>query len=261
MTLHASLLRQLENPAFSLNQRAELRCQLMRELEDAGEYESAREALGTLWQGIGEQPQVKGLERSTAAEVLLCAGVLTGWLGSINQIQDSQESAKNLITESSRVFESLSYTKKILEAKTELAYCYWREGGYDEARIILQEVIDRLTTNSELKAKATLRLAIVEWTSLRYHDALCILSEAAPLFEKIRNETIRAAIMMRWQACWSTWVHPSIEKIIQIALLSSMPQPAITLNRPVTSVTLPTSRTIWAFFTFRSADTQRRMST
>jgi tetratricopeptide (TPR) repeat protein len=191
MTLRASLLRQLDNPALNRNQRAELRCQLARELEDAGEYEQAREALGELWQGIGEQPHVERLERSTAAEVLLCAGVLTGWLGSLNQTTDSQESAKNLITKSSRIFASLSYAKKVAEAQTEIAYCYWRQGGYDEARIILKGVLSQLTTESELKAKATLRRAIVEWFSLRYTDALCILSEAASLFEKIHNQTIK----------------------------------------------------------------------
>ena len=62
MTLRASLLLQIENPSLNPNQRAELRCQLARELEDAGKYEQAREALGELWQGIGKQPQVEGLE-------------------------------------------------------------------------------------------------------------------------------------------------------------------------------------------------------
>jgi tetratricopeptide (TPR) repeat protein len=191
MTLRASLLQQLGNPSLNPNQRAELRCQLARTLEDAGEHEQAREALGELWQGIGEQPQVKGLERSTAVEVLLCAGVLTGWLGSIYQIEESQETAKNLITESSRLFASLSYLKKVAEAQTELAYCYWRQGGYDEARIILKDVLSQLNTESTLKAKATLRSAIVEWCAQHYNDALCVLSEAAPLFEKIHNQTIR----------------------------------------------------------------------
>ncbi|HEX8493008.1 MAG TPA: tetratricopeptide repeat protein [Pyrinomonadaceae bacterium] len=193
MTLRASLLQQLENPALTANQRAELRCQLARELEDAGEYERAREALGELWQGIGRMPRTEGLERSTAAEVLLRAGVLTGWLGSSNQIKGSQESAKNLLTKSSRIFASLSYSQRVMEAQTEIAYCYWREGGYDEARIILKDALSQLTTESDLKAKATLRSAIVEWTSLRYHDALCILIEAASLFQQIRNHTIKGS--------------------------------------------------------------------
>jgi tetratricopeptide (TPR) repeat protein len=193
MTVRASLLRQLENLTLNRNQRAELRCQLARELEDAGEYEQAREALGELWQGVGRMPRVERLERNTAAEVLLRAGVLTAWLGSLHEIQGSQESAKNLITKSSRIFAALSDVNKVSEAQTEIACCYWREGGYDEARIILKDVLSQPTTENELKAKATLRSAIVEWCSGRYTDALYILTEAAPLFEEIHNHTIKGS--------------------------------------------------------------------
>jgi len=193
MTLRASLLRQLDNPVLNRNQRAELRCQLARALEDAGEYEQAREALGELWQGVGRMPQVERLERSTAAEVLLRAGVLTGWLGSRSDIKGSHEWAKNLITKSSRIFAALSSVNKVAEAQTEIASCYWREGGHDEARIIFKDVLSQPTLENEMKAKATLRSAIVEWKSLRYTDALCILSQAAPLFEEIENQTVKGS--------------------------------------------------------------------
>lgn len=108
------------------------------------------------------------LAERTAAELLLRAGVLTGWLGSCAQTKEVQESAKNLITESAEMFEALSAEKKLLEARTEPASCYWREGRYDEARIILKGVIERLTTDSELKARVALRSAIVERSLTRY---------------------------------------------------------------------------------------------
>jgi hypothetical protein len=121
MDLSASLLRQLENQSLSLNQKAELRCQLAREYEDTGEYKAAREVMGELWQRIGERPKVEGLEQSTAGEVILRVGVLTGWIGSTQQINNAQEIAKNLLSQSISIFESLSYPRKILEAQTELA--------------------------------------------------------------------------------------------------------------------------------------------
>jgi tetratricopeptide (TPR) repeat protein len=189
MTLISSLMRQLKNPNLTASNRAELRCQAAKEFEDKGDYESAREAMGELWQRVGERPNVEGLEPSTAAEVLLRAGTLTGWIGSCNQIEGAQEQAKNLITESIRLFES--HTKKILEGQTELAYCYWREGGYDEARIILEGVLEKLTADSELKAKAVLRLAIVEWGAGRYDLALRVLIDSASLFGKINNHSIK----------------------------------------------------------------------
>src|SRR5829696_6854134 len=141
MTLRASLLRQIENPSLSYSHRAELRCELAKSLEDAGEYEEARRAMGELWQRVGERPKLKGLDRSTAAEVLLRAGVLSGWIGHANQIEGAQEAAKNLISESATHFEEIAYPKKVLEARTELAVCYWREGAYDNARIILQDTL------------------------------------------------------------------------------------------------------------------------
>lgn len=193
MSLRASLLRQLANPYLSRNQRAELGCDVARQLENVGDYEGAREAIGEFWQGIGERPQVAGLNDSVAAEMLLRAGALTGWLGNCTQANDAQEQAKNLITEAARLFGSLSSQKKVLEAQTELAYCYWRQGESDEARIILQEVIEQLTTDSALKAKAVLRLALVAGSDNRLSDALSILTDAAPLFEKLTDHSIKGS--------------------------------------------------------------------
>jgi tetratricopeptide (TPR) repeat protein len=191
MTLRASLLRQLENQSLSVDSRAELRCDLAKEFEDKGEYESAREVLGELWKRIGEHPQVKGLQSSVAAEVLLRVGVLTGAIGSKHQITDAQETAKNLISESLTIFRLLSYKKKIAEAHTELALCYWRTGEYNEARDVLTETLKRLTTDSELRAKAVLRLAIVELDAARTDEGINMLTEHAPLFQKINNQTIK----------------------------------------------------------------------
>lgn len=193
MSLQASLLRELENPQLSLDQRAELRCKFARRYEDTGDYEAARQAMGELWQRIAESPNVKGLGQSTAAEVLLRAGVLTGWIGSTQQITDSQEVAKNLLSQSISIFESLGREQKILEAQTELAYCYWRTGAYDDARALLKDVLARINTNGKLKAKAILRLGIVEWEAKCHSKALRILTEAAPLFEKISSHVLKGS--------------------------------------------------------------------
>jgi tetratricopeptide (TPR) repeat protein len=191
MALVTSLLRQLENQNLSSDERAQLRCQASRGLEDKGNYEDARGVMGELWQCIGERPKVAGLEKETAAEVLLRAGVLTSLIGSKNQLAHAQETAKNLISESASIFESINFAKKVAEAQTELCLCYWREGSYNEARIILGSVLARPTLDNELKAKAILRSAIIERSSLLYNDALRILIDNAPLFEKVTNHTIR----------------------------------------------------------------------
>lgn len=193
MDLQASLLRQLENPNLSLDQRAELRCQAAKELIESGDYEAARQAMAELWQRIGEHPKIEGLEPNTAGEVLLCVGILTGLVGSKNQVTDAQETAKNLISESLAIFESHKYGKKIAEAQSELAMCYWREGRYDEARDLSKQALSYLSTGGELQAKILLRWAIIERESARYHDALRILTDNVPLFGKINKNLIKGS--------------------------------------------------------------------
>src|SRR5438045_7934741 len=114
---------------------AKLRCEVSRAYEEAGDYERAREALGDLWRRVGERPAVEGLAPDVAAEVLLQAGKLTSALGSAKDVGGAQETAKNLISESAALFERLGDAKRVKEAQTELAVCYWREGAFDEARL------------------------------------------------------------------------------------------------------------------------------
>lgn len=188
----SQLLHQIANPTLAHNERAQLRCQLAKELEDAGNYEAAREALGDLWSRVGEYPVFRDLDEVTAAEVLLRTGVLTGWLGSVKQIEDAQESAKNLISESISRFEKLRGTEKMAEAQMELGHCYWREGAFNEARILLREALSRMQDrDDDLKAVTLSRLATVEKVTLRLGDALHLLSETAPILDKSSNHSLR----------------------------------------------------------------------
>jgi transcriptional regulator with PAS, ATPase and Fis domain len=192
MNLASEMLRQIDNPRLNSSERAQLRCILAKELEEGGNYEAAQVAMGELWQRVGENPTLDGLDKHIAAEVLMRAGALTGWIGSVNQVAGAQEKAKDLISESILLFESLTDAAKVAEAQTEIAYCYWREGAFDEARITLREALSHLTeANSELKAVALLRSAIVEISDQRFNDALRIFSEVAPLLEKITNHSFK----------------------------------------------------------------------
>lgn len=190
MTLPASLLRELVNPNLSLRGRVELCSELSREFEDRGEYEEACEVLSGFWTRVGERPKVEGLERAAAAEIFLRAGVLTGLIGGNRPINHSQEEAKNLITESLTIFQALRYKKKAAEAQTELALCYWRTGEYDNARDLLRLTLGQLTANGELKAKAIIRLAVVEIDAGCFDVALDCLSENAALFQQVSNYTV-----------------------------------------------------------------------
>ena len=192
MSITNQLLHEIADPSLTHSERARLRCRLAKELEDIGNYNAAREAIGELWPSIGERPILDGLDDTTAAEVLLRVGALTGWIGSAKQIEGTQEAAKNLISESHTRFETLQNTARAAEAQTELALCYWREGGYDEARVILSEALNRLADREdELKALVLLRSAIVEKSATRYNDAMRLYIQAAPLFERSGSDALK----------------------------------------------------------------------
>lgn len=188
MTLGTSLLLKTN---LNVGGHAKLCLEIAREFENKGEYQKAREALSGLWPDIGGRPLLTDLQQDVAAEVLMRVGVLTGYIGFNNQIADAQEQAKNLISESLTLFEAQGYCKKIAEAQTELALCYWRTGEFSEARDLLKDALSRLTLDCELKAKAVLRLAIVERRAASLSEALHILTKSAPLFEKINSHTLK----------------------------------------------------------------------
>ncbi|HSE16958.1 MAG TPA: response regulator [Pyrinomonadaceae bacterium] len=194
MNSKRALRDQLTDQHLSSSQRAQLRCQLARQLEDQGDYEAARVAMGELWQRIGDQPLLEDLDDEAQAAVLLRAGVLTGWIGSAKQISGAQETAKNLLTESIAIFERLGARNSVAEAQIEIAYSYWREGRFDEGRVLLTEALDRLPDSQiELRAKALLRIAIIERGANHYGDALSILTDAAPLFSLVENHCLKGS--------------------------------------------------------------------
>ncbi|MGZ5435656.1 MAG: hypothetical protein ACXWID_09335 [Pyrinomonadaceae bacterium] len=193
MYLANALLRELENPGLPFKSRALLRCRLAKQLERAGDYDGAVEAMAELWQGVGARPNLEDLNDETRAEVLLRVGALTGWIGDADQIEGAQDFAKDLISESARLFEELGRTDKVGEARSDLALCYWRAGAYDEARVTLDDAMNHLgKTDVELRGVTLIRKAIVERSSTRLHDALIICTEASSLFDDVTDPLLTA---------------------------------------------------------------------
>ena len=192
MTSASKLLRNIDTSSVDQLERARLRCRLAKELEEAGDYEGARAAMSELWQRIGDHPRVDDLDQHTSAEVLLRAGSLSGWIGSASQIDGAQEIAKDLISKSAAIFETLQASEKVAEAYIDLAICYWREGAFDEARVTLREALSRLADkDGEQKGRALFNSGIVEMHSGRFNDALNLLNEAAPFFEESQNHAAK----------------------------------------------------------------------
>jgi tetratricopeptide (TPR) repeat protein len=158
-----------------------------------------------LWRGVGTRPVTQGLQPETAADVLFCTGVLTGWIGNSNQIKEAQEIARDLISESITYYQSNNFLSKTAEARSELAYCYWREGRVNEARIMLHEALERLPPQLELeRARAFLKLVDVEHSAARYYDALKILTDNSDLFASVTHPAVKASYHNELAITWRT---------------------------------------------------------
>ncbi len=183
MNLTDERLKQPDNPLLTRNERVLLRCRLASEFIHAGQYESAREALGELWQGVGKRPDIEKLKPFTAAEVLLQCGVLSSWLGNSEHLSGAQEQAKDLLFEALRMFKAQGQRGKVAEAQYELGKCYYWLGAYDDARIVLDEALKVDELEISLRAKILIRRAVIEiWTGC-YHDAWDVLEKAREFFE------------------------------------------------------------------------------
>jgi len=161
-------------------------------MEKAGEYEAACEALSEFWPERDGLPNLNDLDEPAKALVLLRVGALSGWRGSTDQAPGSQESAKDLITESIRIFERLGRTQNAAEAHGDLALCYWREGSYDEARIHLTDALSLLENeNSDLKAVLLIRAGIVEVWAQKLNEGLSFYNQAARLLDRSEDHALK----------------------------------------------------------------------
>ena len=167
-------------------------CEDALKLERAGDYEGARFALRVQWSRIGDRPRMAELPVDTQAEVLWRVGALSGWLGSANQIPGAQEFARDLLTESITLFESLDQQDKRAEAMTDLALCYWRSGAQDDGRALFQQALEVAQT-PQTKLRTLTNASTVEISSGRYGDALALLNAAAAFLAEVSDDWIHGS--------------------------------------------------------------------
>ena len=191
LTAQLTALRE-ETRGLPRAERSRRCCDLAKQLEKIGEYETACEALNEFWPERDGPPKVNDLEEATKAVVLLRVGALSGWLGSTDQGVTSQETAKDLITKSTEIFERLGQTREAAEARGDLALCYWREGSYDEARIHLENALGLLgDDDSDLKAVLLIRAGIVEVWDQRPNEAMHFFNEVAPFLDRSEDHALK----------------------------------------------------------------------
>ncbi len=181
MSVDTNQFEIIRSSPLSLSEQAQACCIIAREKIEIGDYEAGCTALRSWWR-LAEWPRHHGLSNRAAAELLLSAGTLSGWIASTRQVHGDQKSAEALLNGAIALFEQLGERSRAAEGRIELGGCYYREGLFDLARATLRTSLQSLSDDeSELKAVALIRLASVERHAGRLHEALSSLDEAAPL--------------------------------------------------------------------------------
>lgn len=176
--LQAKSIQQLEYVPLTLSEEVQACCTIAREKLEIGDYDAGCAALQPWWT-IGEWPSQEGLTAAAAADLLLIAGTLDGWVASTRQIVGGQKCAERLLSGAIVLFDHLGDKTRSAEGRIELGFCYYRQGLFDLARNTLRSSLNDLTDPEiELKEIALIRIASVERHAGRLNDALGILKEA-----------------------------------------------------------------------------------
>jgi signal transduction histidine kinase/FixJ family two-component response regulator len=166
-----------------LSEQAQASCTIAREKLEVGDYDAGCAALRPWWR-IGEWPKQAGLSQLAAAELLLTAGTLSGWVASTRHVDGGQNCAERLLSGAVALFDNLGEAAKSGESRAELGYCYYRQGLFDLARATLRSSLNDLHDREfELKGIVLVRLATVERHASRLHDAVSLLNEADLLID------------------------------------------------------------------------------
>jgi len=169
-----------------LDWQARQQCEAARAFQRAGDHDAARAAVSRFWSVIGERPNVSSLEPDTTAQVLLVVGSLSGQIGSSRQITGSQEFAKDLLSESRRLFLDLGQVDRSAEAQNEMAVCYWREGAFEESRLLFREALAE-AASADLKLQIFIDSTSVEISTGQYQAALALLRAGGELLDSIAD--------------------------------------------------------------------------
>lgn len=177
--IQANSIQRVEYPPATVSEQVLNCCALAREKLELGDYDAGCSALHPWWK-IGEWPTQGGLSQAAAAELLLTAGTLNGWVATTTELAGGQKSAERLLSGAIALFDHFGATNRSAEGRVELGFCYYRQGLFDLARKTLRSSLSDLRdAETEVRAIATIRLASVERHASRLNDALSLLNEVA----------------------------------------------------------------------------------
>jgi len=122
---------------LSLNERVHACCTIAREKLEIGDFAAGCAALQPWWT-FGEWPKHSNLSSDAAADLLLTAGTLSGWIASTKQTFAGQKPAESLLNGAIALYEYMGDNVRAAEGRVELACCYFWQGLFDLARTTLR---------------------------------------------------------------------------------------------------------------------------
>jgi DNA-binding winged helix-turn-helix (wHTH) protein/TolB-like protein len=163
----------------SLTEQLQVLCAIARGQIAVCNYEAAELILRPFYPQ-NQWPKLSSLTTPAAADLLFTLGVLLASLATTKQITNSYRRAAALLNGSIALFEHLDLKSRSVEARAELARCYYRQGLFDIARETLSAAVSELPNDQlEIRCRCLIYSGMLERDAGRLTDAIMRLSEAA----------------------------------------------------------------------------------
>ena len=169
---------QIPSVQLTPTEEVQVLCAVARDQIAIGNYEAAKLILQR-WSEEGKWPRLHCLDPYTAADLLFTLGTLLACVAGTKRVIHGHKSAEIFLSGSVALFEQLGIKTRSVEARIELARCYYRQGTFDIARSMLSDALSDLADDEpELRTACLALWGAVERDSGRLLDALTKLREA-----------------------------------------------------------------------------------
>jgi TolB-like protein len=131
-------------------------------------------------------PKLSPLTTPAAADLLFTLGILIASLATTKQTTNGYRRAAALLNGSIALFEHLDMKNRSVEARAELARCYYRQGLFDIARETLVAALSELSDDQlEIRCRCLIYSGMLERDAGRLTEAIGNLREAADLMAPV----------------------------------------------------------------------------
>jgi len=175
------LASQIPSVHLTPAEEVQILCSVARDQILIGNFEAANLILRR-WSVLGKWPKLDNLNPYAAADLLFTLGLLFGCLASARKTVPGYEHAEAFLNGSVALFEQLGIKACSVEARVELARCYYRQGFFAIARETISDAYCELPDDQiDLKIICLTVWGAIERDSGRLKDSLAKLREAMSL--------------------------------------------------------------------------------